>query len=681
MELINKMCYGVAVAATLIACTKQETSDNRPEKQAGATKEISVSTAIETGAYAKTTLRSGEDAITWKIGDKFEAFNDAGDSRSACEYDGSSAKYTITVDEGATEVYALYPYRDGDTKSSARIGILQNFNQEVAGSMSGSAVPMYAKATISGSSANLVFKPVPAILSLNIYNTSEVDMSGKKIEKVTVTPLNADGTEASNYCGYMDADLSSFSAFSSSDGKTGGISVTLGTPCSIATVKPSTDADRLAFANKIFVPVARREAVYKFKINVFTDDEWEYEAVTTTTYDLQNNDLVDINVNIGNSNFKQINMNDFKSIWEAGRDIDICGQVVNKTSHPTADDFSANSINSALGTSGLHFVDNSKASRTWSYSSARIKQIANGVVLIGRYKNYPQPVMANSFGTDSQGTFSFDGTVMLMNYRIETKDSGYGAILGKSGVANAGTQDLYFQDCTIVNSAGGITSFNNGSYAIPRSYHFDNCIIRVTGKLFRTGSSSQNADKLEGIYFNNTVIAPYSGSRYAADGSLIDFSTAGSDSKITDNVNIGLSYCTVYEYGTTTNARGLMAVANCALVQVDHSAFYHSSYVGANVYTLYASQACTTAGGGIEMSASYANVVDSKCQSVGNKGNITNSNADDRKWSGAINQAAQTVVTESVNASNDYFPVAVIHNGDNKLGGASYDSKYWVSVN
>ena len=99
MELINKMCYGVAVAATLIACTKQETSDNRPEKQAGATKEISVSTAIETGAYAKTTLRSGEDAITWKIGDKFEAFNDAGDSRSACEYDGSSAKYTITVDE------------------------------------------------------------------------------------------------------------------------------------------------------------------------------------------------------------------------------------------------------------------------------------------------------------------------------------------------------------------------------------------------------------------------------------------------------------------------------------------------------------------------------------------------------------------------------------------------------
>ena len=365
---------------------------------------------------------------------------------------------------------------------------------------------------------------------------------------------------------------------------------------------------------------------------------------------------------------------DYYSIWRSGNAISLCGRSISRKTHPTVSLASAESINSALNTSGLHFVDNSGTLPAWSYSAARIKPIADGVVLIGRYKNYPQPVMSNSFGTANQGTFRIDGTVMLMNYRIETKDSGYGAFIGKTGVVNSGTQDLYFQDCTIVNSAGGITSFNNGSYAIPRSYHFDNCIIRVTGKLFRTGSSSQNADKLEGIYFNNTVIAPYSGSRYAADGSLIDFSTAGSDSKITDNVNIGLSYCTVYEYGTTTNARGLMAVADCGLVQVDHSAFYHSSYVGANVYTLYASKACTAPGGGIEVTASFANLVDSRCQTVGNKGNITNSNAADRKWSGAITQAAQTVVTEAVDASKDYFPVQA----PDETAGAKYDTKYWV---
>jgi len=385
---------------------------------------------------------------------------------------------------------------------------------------------------------------------------------------------------------------------------------------------------------------------------------------------------------IGVNNFTTVyDPNDYLSMYNNGIDFTICGEVINKatyeSTHGEAITLSVSSINTAFTTKGIYFVNNTTSGGTWTYSKDRTKAMVAGTVLIGRYKNKPQPTMKSTFATDKQGCFIFNDGVKILNYRIEGKDNSYGVFQGKSGVEKSGEDTFRFQDCTFVNENNYLTSFNNASYAVPKAMYFDNCIIRVAGTVINGGSNTTNKpEKLETLSFKNTVIAPYDAtSPTSANGCLFNF---GSTDTATTALNIEMSYCTIYEYQASTKSRGQIEVKDYANFTMDHTAFYHSSYDGytSNYYVIYGNAASTVKTGGISLTASYSNKVgDVMRQGAGNKTNLAPS---PRTWSATVSEANQTVITSEVNAEKDYFPVEIIVEGKSKAGGASYETKYWV---
>jgi len=370
------------------------------------------------------------------------------------------------------------------------------------------------------------------------------------------------------------------------------------------------------------------------------------------------------------------NLDDFYSIWRSGNSFTICGQTISKSTHPTANLLQASSINAAFENGGLNFADNSSESRIWTYNSARTKKMCAGTILVGRYKNYPQPTMKQEYATDKQGCFVFDGDVMFLNYRIESKDNSYGAFQGKSGVTKSGVDTFRFQDCTLVNSYNYLISFNNGTYAVPRAIYFDNCIIRVGGTVIYGGSNKSNyPEKLETLSFKNTVIAPYSDtetvSATKANGCLFNF---GSTVTATTALNVEMCWCTIYDYQPAIKTRGLIEVKDYADFKMDHTAFYHSSYDGftGNYYTIYGVAASTMTTGGVTVSTTYSNQIDDVMYHAG--GNKSNLAPSPRTWSVSVTKATATIDTDNMNALMDYFPIAAGLNA-----GAEYQSKYWIT--
>lgn len=370
-------------------------------------------------------------------------------------------------------------------------------------------------------------------------------------------------------------------------------------------------------------------------------------------------------------------MDDFYSIWRSGNSFSICGEVISKASYPVAKTFSASSVNEAFEKGGLCFVDNSSESRVWNYSGARAKKMCAGTVMVGRFKSFPQPVIRQSFATDNQGCFYFDGDVKFLNYRIESKDNSYGVFQGKSGVANSGNHVFRFQDCTLINSKNYLISFNNGSYAVPKAMYFDNCIIRVKSMVVYGGSNTSNhPEKLETLSFKNTVIAPYSEdstvSPTKTNGCLVNFGTTVS---ATTGLNIDMSYCTIYDYQPSIKTRGLIEVKDYANFSMDHIAFYHSSYAGfdSKYYTIYGLQTSTVQTGGIYVAASYSNTIEGQTMQhgTGNKSGLTPS---PRSWQCTITSAPKTVDTDNMDPAKDYFPVS-----SGLDAGANYQSKYWIN--
>jgi len=365
--------------------------------------------------------------------------------------------------------------------------------------------------------------------------------------------------------------------------------------------------------------------------------------------------------------------NDFFSLWRSGNSFTICNDTISKATYPEAKLLNANAINTAFETSGLYFADNSQSERTWTYSAERRKQMAAGTILIGRYKNYPQPVMKQDFATNLQGYFNFAGDVKILNYRIEARDNTYGVFQGRSGVDKSGKDTFLFQDCTFINSNKYLTSFNNGSYAVPKVIRFDNCIIRVQGTVVYGGSNANGKpEALETLSFNNTVIAPYDAtSPTSANGCLFNF---GSTVNATTKLNIEMNYCTIYEYQPKDKTRGIVEVKDYADFKMERVAFYHSSYESftASYYTIYGIAASTMTTGGVSIKASYANSIAGQTlrHSGGNKSYLAPS---PRSWSATINAASQTVDTSKVNPEKDYFPVEGIN------AGAEYTSKYWIN--
>lgn len=680
----------VATMAVLSACQK-EVGSTQPETQSS----YDVTITTETSDALKTAIGADDKYVNWTEGDGITLFEFVDGSLNG-DYPSTgivitpgtpnTAKFTVAVsgDDPAGSSYkyvAGYP-KGKITKSGNNFQYTINETQNLTatGGFDPAEDVMVSKPQILeqriDSNLEVRFHRAGAVGKLTVKGID----AGEKIQSVKITL--PDDIKVTGKCN-VDFDTAQSTLAS------GNSTITLLCGKGIEAVE---GGNALYFRCLAGVWPANTEVAFE----VITDKDSYIKSVKLPEdYVFSEGGLTKLGVN----NFSP-NPNDYLSMYKNGIDFTICGEVINKETYGDAKTLSANGINDAFKTKGIYFVDNSKENRTWSYGTNRTKSMVAGTILIGRFKNYPQPVMKETYETkENQGCFIFNDGVKILNYRIEAKDNGYGIFQGKEGVDNSGQDTFRFQDCTLINQYNYLASFNNEKYSVPKAIYFDNCIIRVKGTVIYGGSKENNyPEKLETLSLRQTVIAPYSDGETVTptkgNGCLFNF---GSTVNPTSSLNIEMSYCTVYDYQpssptptpTSKTMQGLIDVKDYGSISIDHTAFYHSSYseFTKTYYTIYATDGqCTAGEGGISVTATYANKISGETfrHGTGNKSNLADKISSDpekfrRNWSLTITQAKQTAITNSVDATKDYFPVQVIKTDDSTpAGGASYDTKPWV---
>lgn len=672
----------VATMAVLSACQK-EVGSTQPETQSS----YNVTITTETSDALKTAIGADDKYVNWTEGDGITLFEFVDGSLNG-DYSSTNieitpgtpntAKFTVAV-SGEDPAGSSYKYVAGYptgkiTKSENNFQYTINETQNLT-------------ATGGFDPAEDVMVSMPQILEQRIDSDLEVRFhragavgkltvkgidAGEKIQSVKITL--PDGINVTGKCN-VDFDTAQSTPVSGKN------TITLESEDGIEAVE---GGNSLYF--RCLAAVWPEGTTVAFE--VVTDKNLYGKSVTLPEdYVFSEGGLTKLGVN----NFTtKYDPNDYLSMYNNGIDFTICGEVINKKTYGDAKTLSATSINTAFTTKGIYFVDNSKENRTWSINSEAKSMIA-GTVLIGRYKNYPQPVMKQGYATTAdRGRFIFNDGVMILNYRIEGKDDAYGIFQGRSGVDNSGQDTFRFQDCTFINPNNYLTTFNQGTYSVPKAIYFDNCIIRVKGTVINGGGSGKDfankPEALETLSLRQTVIAPYSDGETVSptkgNGCLFNFGSQYIQP--TPALNVVMNYCTIFDYEPSSKSRGLIEVKDYDSISIDYTVFYHSSYPAFDnndkYYTLYASAKCTDGKGVINTLAVYANTISGETfrHGTGNKSNLSNDNKRE-PYKNSITEATQTAIVNNVNAAKDYFPVQVIKtNGDTALGGASYENKPWV---
>ena len=689
INFFKKLGLSMVAVLAISSCVKENMEPMANDSQDLMT--ISLSTGIQT----KTTMTPGVPKLSWTEGDKFDLFSNGGDTKTTPAYTSDDAVIEAGVNQGATEVYAVYPAVEASTKSSVAVTIPAAQTQAVAGKMNGSNVPMYAQGTIEEGAVYLSFKPVAGIFALNIYNTEATEA---KVKKVQINPLDAEGNFVySGYCGTVTTTAEEFSYAPTQE--VNGVTLTLGTPCEIASEKPADNAATLNFANQLYIAVARGTyAGLQFIIT--TDDGKMYVAKTTTARSFEQTDVHYLNINLAG---KDEISDDFYGQYNAGLDLTICGNVINKKTHPkskliTAKMTGNTDLETSLADGGILFLDSSELTADPTMRSAG-SSVTLGLdkIIIGRYRNAYQPILR----VNSEGAYSFElkGKVMLKNITMSGFRTTRPLFIGASGVTN-GTSEFYFEDCTLTAHGGkGIYANSTSSSTVPKSMRFDNCILRAdasfftsgdakdnTGGSFTTATTLANMKVLENLEFNNCVFAPMASSQpqnAVFDNSVSPLNKNGvlvglyrKDNQF-PNLNISFSYCSFYELGPATSQYGMIFLENLKSLTFDHCLFSNSAWVS-NAYLLKLMVKCPT-GATYTGTATYSNL-NSNNRKLSQGSNSTIGGFD-VTMSFTLNSAGTNSVFGTCEPAKHYFPVS--EEFVNSLAsisrlGASYDTKYWI---
>lgn len=274
-----------SLAMAFSSCNK-EIDVQKDEPVAGKMKTITVKTDIET----RTTLDGNHENILWSAGDIIKIFNNADTTSIRAPY-VSGADLEIQVPAATTEIYAHYPYWNGNKTGPQYVSININKNQKQTkpGELNGYNFPMVAKGTVSADNKALIsLYPVASALALNIYHTG---LNGEEsVKSVTVTP-----TENTNYIGSKTIDIRGDEVIKFTEGGASNpVTVTLTEPLNLGNTKP---ADKQKFAGQIYVCLAKQSyADVKFEIET---SKGTYTITSSDTpFDCVNNDFVPVNINL-----------------------------------------------------------------------------------------------------------------------------------------------------------------------------------------------------------------------------------------------------------------------------------------------------------------------------------------------------------------------------------------------
>ena len=687
INFFKKLGLSMVAVLAISSCVKENMEPMANDSQDLMT--ISLSTGIQT----KTTMTPGVPKLSWTEGDMFDLFSNGGDVKTTPAYTSDDEVIEAGVNQGATEVYAVYPAVAASTKSSVAVTVPAAQTQAVAGKMNGNNVPMYAEGVIENGAAVLSFKPVAGIIALNIYSTEATEA---KVAKVQVNPLDAEGNFIySGYCGTVTTKADEFSYAPTQE--VSGVTLTLGTPCEIASEKPADNAATLNFANQLYIAVARGTyAGLQFIIT--TDDGKMYVAKTTTARSFEQTDVHYLNINLAG---KDEISDDFYGQYNAGLDLTICGNVINKKTHPKAilktmadlswDILAKSYSDETYG--GILFLDNDPAVQTYKATTSN-RTIGEDKIIIGRYRNVAQPLFR--YTIEGNYAWAMSGKVMIknVNFSLFQSSPGRPLIIGTTNYSD-GKSEFYFDDCTLVSIGGkGIFACNSSTWSVPKSMRFDNCILRADAPFFNTSESNATATTtstafnkmaaLENMAFNGCVFAPVSSSSTAnakiddqaeplnIDGILVNLYRP---SHKLDKLNLSFSYCSFYNLGPSTSTNAMVQVTSVQSVHFEYCIFSNSAWVN-NAYLLKVPETCpsgaTYSGRAVytDMNGDVTSTSNKHYLAVGSGSALTNVGIT-RTLSITNKKVAATI--GSCQPAKHYFPKVVTDNG-----GASYDTKYWI---
>ncbi len=197
----------IAFAVVAAACAKEKDIPTPAEKvNPDGTKTI----VFTAQAPTRTTIDANDQVVSWSAGDEvkfvWKVGEENGSTIATASAAGSSTTFSVTVPDGVTEVYAVYPAAAGGSYDNGDVNV--HFNgSRTDGSFAANDISV-AKATKSGDawSGTLAFKNVACLLKVGVTD-SEVTkiqvMGGKDTGTAQaisgLLPVNIDGSGVVSY--------------------------------------------------------------------------------------------------------------------------------------------------------------------------------------------------------------------------------------------------------------------------------------------------------------------------------------------------------------------------------------------------------------------------------------------------------------------------------------------------
>ena len=284
-QFFNSLMILAVAAATFVSCSKEvDTQESVPATRK--MKTITVKTDLET----RTTLDADHANLVWSSGDQISIFNDADNTNSPLTY-AAGGDLTVEVPEETEEIYAHYPYYNGNSNGPEKVSVyISNKQTQVdPGKLAGKYYPMVAKGTVSSDNKALIsLYPVASALALNIYHTG---LSGEEsVKSVKVTPSASNTGFIGRQMTNLKGDNIQYTSTESSDP----ITVSLTNPYALGNTKPT---DKQKFAGQIYVCLAKQSyANVTFEIE--TDKHIYLIKSSDSPFDCVNNDFVPVNINL-----------------------------------------------------------------------------------------------------------------------------------------------------------------------------------------------------------------------------------------------------------------------------------------------------------------------------------------------------------------------------------------------
>ena len=241
MKIFKSMMLVAVAAMGFAACT--------PDKDTNVTAKNETKTIKIVGDITRTEFNDARTQLVWSEGDTIGVFTDEGDINAK-----SSAypkEFTVTVNKAATEVYAYYPYYDGNkdkTSNKMSVGIKGTIEQSKPGKITTlGAVPLIGVGTIVDDTVSITFESYACVLALNVYGG---ESTTEKVESIKFTGdkkssgfdynFNIENCDASTYTPAYDYTL---------------VKLTGDAQFTPNGTKPAVASE---FANAVFMPVAKQ---------------------------------------------------------------------------------------------------------------------------------------------------------------------------------------------------------------------------------------------------------------------------------------------------------------------------------------------------------------------------------------------------------------------------------------